>query len=206
MGYTGFPEYNDTMFFIVANGDVQWTHAPITRGTWHDFVLHVMWSADPDYGFVELWYDGEIIVPLTNVATLFSAADTNYLKQGLYRDELTEPTAFLYHDGMVVGTTLDDVTRPPVTPDADEDAEAIDEIFPDLVESDPMEVADAEHEGEAAEAVDLGQDGDGLPGCSEAQCEQACESSGLGSGQCAGDLCVCVTGSGDEGCGCTLAG
>lgn len=97
----------DTMFFIV-NGKTQLKMGPITRGSWHDFVLHIKWSADPNVGFVELWYDGKLVLPKTQVRTMFSSADTNYLKMGLYRDEAVSPTAVLYHDGLVQATTLEE--------------------------------------------------------------------------------------------------
>ena len=74
---------------------------PLERGVWHRFAAHVKWSSDPDVGFIELWYDGEQVLPPTRVATLIPGY-ANYLKQGLYRDDAIEPTAVLYHDGMTV--------------------------------------------------------------------------------------------------------
>jgi hypothetical protein len=97
----------DTLFFIVT-GQNLWTKAHITRGVWHDFALHVKWSSNPSVGFVELWYDGEKVVPKTYADTLFPG-ETNYLKQGLYRDAATQPTQVIFHDGFVIATTLDEV-------------------------------------------------------------------------------------------------
>ncbi|MBI5477619.1 MAG: heparin lyase I family protein [Deltaproteobacteria bacterium] len=108
----------DQLFFIVNGGDNVWTHRPLTRGQWHDFILHIKWSADPASGFVELWYDGEVVLPLTHVRTLFSSTDVNYLKLGLYRDAATQPTAVLYHDGMVQATTLAEAQPAGPPPDA----------------------------------------------------------------------------------------
>jgi hypothetical protein len=99
----------DTMFFIV-NGQNLWLEGPVTRGEWHNFALHVKWSSNPNVGFVELWYDGRLVVPKRHVATLFPG-QTNYLKQGLYRDASTRPTQVVYHDGFTIGTTLDDVRQ-----------------------------------------------------------------------------------------------
>lgn len=98
----------DTMFFIV-DGQNIWTRTPVTRGVWHDFILHVKWSANPNVGFVELWYDGELVVPRRYVRTLYNSGDTNYLKMGLYRDESISQTAVMYHDGLIQGTTFADV-------------------------------------------------------------------------------------------------
>ncbi|WP_369945795.1 heparin lyase I family protein [Vitiosangium sp. GDMCC 1.1324] len=101
----------DTLFFIVDN-KTQWMMAPVTRGVWHDFVLHIKWSANSSVGFVELWYDGKLVVPKRNVRTLFNSSDTNYLKMGLYRDEAVRPTAVLFHDGLVQAKTLEGAMQP----------------------------------------------------------------------------------------------
>ncbi|MBI5542396.1 MAG: heparin lyase I family protein, partial [Deltaproteobacteria bacterium] len=107
----------DTTFFIV-NGRNLWTTQPLQRGVWHDFVIHVKWSASASVGFVELWQDGVLVVPKTSAATLFSG-QSNYLKLGLYRDEATSPTQVLFHDNFVMGTSLADVQPPPEgSPDA----------------------------------------------------------------------------------------
>jgi uncharacterized protein (TIGR03382 family) len=92
---------------MLANTEVVWT-TPLARGLWHDFLFHVKWSPDASVGFVELWYDGVLALPKTFTSTQF-AGQTNYLKQGLYRDDTIASTASLFHDGMVVGTTRADV-------------------------------------------------------------------------------------------------
>lgn len=117
LGYSGYPEYNDTIFFVVNGSDNLWTMAPLTLGVWHDFILHIKWSANASVGFVELWYDGQLVLPKTYIRTLFNSEDTNYLKMGLYRDEATQPTAVLYHDAMVQATTFDDVRPDQPQPD-----------------------------------------------------------------------------------------
>jgi uncharacterized protein (TIGR03382 family) len=100
--------------------------APLVRSVWHDFVFHVIWSANPDLGLVELWYDGKKVIAAKAWQTLYPG-QTNYLKQGLYRDASIQPTAVVYHDGMTVGTALADVAPqlvapppppPPPAPDA----------------------------------------------------------------------------------------
>ena len=86
---------------------VLWS-TPLVRGVWHDFVFHVIWSSNPDLGLVELWYDGTKVIEAKAWQTLYPG-ETNYLKQGLYRDSAIQPTAVVYHDGMTIGTTLADV-------------------------------------------------------------------------------------------------
>jgi hypothetical protein len=99
-----------------------WT-TPLVRGVWHDFVMHVVWSSNPDLGFIELWYDGQKVIDGKAVQTLFPGM-VNYLKQGLYRDSSISAVGIVYHDGMTMGTTLADVAPqllpppPPPPPDA----------------------------------------------------------------------------------------
>src|SRR2546421_564291 len=49
----------------------QWSgKGKMTPGKWHDFAVHVLWSRDPKNGFVEVWFDGEKVAPLSKTATL----------------------------------------------------------------------------------------------------------------------------------------
>ncbi|MFN7134914.1 MAG: heparin lyase I family protein [Myxococcales bacterium] len=82
--------------------------APLVRGKWHEFVIHVKWSPDPKVGFVELWHNGQLVLPKTFTPTQWSGM-LNYLKVGLYRDAAISGTGVVYHDGLVVGTTREDV-------------------------------------------------------------------------------------------------
>ncbi|HUJ24793.1 MAG TPA: polysaccharide lyase [Myxococcales bacterium] len=104
------------------DGNPVWT-APLVRGVWHDFKLHVYWSATA--GYVELWYDGQPALAKTAMQTLAAGA-YNYLKQGLYRDAAITDVAVLYHDGFVIGTTQADLEPAPqdagIEPPADGDA------------------------------------------------------------------------------------
>ncbi|WP_233262055.1 polysaccharide lyase [Vitiosangium sp. GDMCC 1.1324] len=96
-------------------------NTPLVRGQWLDFVLHVKWSSDPNIGFVELYYNGQLVLPRMHSPTMFQGMQ-NYLKQGLYRDESVNPDGVVYHDGMVQATSLEDVmptkTTPPPPPPA----------------------------------------------------------------------------------------
>lgn len=82
--------------------------APLNRGQWNDFVLHIKWSSNPNVGFVELYHNGQVVVPRTPRATMF-AGDGVYMKQGLYRSEKIAQPGVVYHDGLTVATDLADV-------------------------------------------------------------------------------------------------
>jgi hypothetical protein len=89
------------------NAEYYWT-TPLQLGEWHDFIIHVIWSSNASTGAVEVWYDGQHVLPLTPTATLF-AGDTVYLKQGLYRKSAINYTQTLYDWGMTIATSLSDV-------------------------------------------------------------------------------------------------
>ena len=84
---------------------------PLVRGVWNDFVWHVFWSSDPNQGFVELYYNGDLVLPATSLATMYPGQRV-YLKQGLYRNAIIVPDGIVYHDAMIKGDTLDDVMPP----------------------------------------------------------------------------------------------
>lgn len=82
-------------------------------GVWHDFALHVVWSPDPQEGLVELWYDGEQVVPPTPVATMHTmaggAAATNFFHIGMIRDETIPETEVFFYDRVLEATDAEDV-------------------------------------------------------------------------------------------------
>lgn len=79
----------------------------LNKKRWYDFVFHVKWSSKPDVGFVELWVNGELVVPKTRVATLYRGQSV-YVKQGLYRSGSRRP-AVVFHHGMRLGESRGDV-------------------------------------------------------------------------------------------------
>lgn len=85
---------------------VQVWQAPLVRNQWREFVFHVKWSSDPTVGFVELYLDGKLVMPKRYIATQFPGM-LNYLKVGLYRDELIEPTGVLFHDRWTMSKSID---------------------------------------------------------------------------------------------------
>lgn len=115
-------------------GNILW-NAPLVRGVWHDFAVHVRWSSTN--GFVELYYDGKKVLEPTAVQTLYSG-EYAYLKQGLYRDASISPVGVVYHDGMVIGTSLADVAPQLVAPPPPPPAPVPDAGTPDI----PLPVPD----------------------------------------------------------------
>jgi MYXO-CTERM domain-containing protein len=120
-GNTGSPPlemdvYGEEMRLYTRGTTILWS-APLVRSVWHDFILHVHWSADASTGFVELWHGGTQVLARKYLATLY-AGQSALMKQGLYRDSSIVPTAVVFHDGMTVATALSDVLPPPATADA----------------------------------------------------------------------------------------
>jgi hypothetical protein len=101
---------------------LHWTgKGKLTPGRWHDFAVHVLWSRDPEKGFVEVWFDGENVVPKTMTATL---RDENpaFFQIGLFRKTSDVPETIIF-DHVVEATTIADVAATPaisggVTPNA----------------------------------------------------------------------------------------
>jgi hypothetical protein len=98
---------------VAHNGDQVLWRTPLVRGVWHDFVVHIYWSSSN--GYLELYYDGTKVLNHLAVQTVPPGQYT-YLKQGLYRNASISDVAVVYHDGMVIGTTLADVAPQLVTP------------------------------------------------------------------------------------------
>lgn len=88
-------------------GPVLWK-APLQRGQWQDFVLHVKWSDNPKEGFIEMFHNGKIALPKTFAATQLPG-QLNYMKMGLYRSKEIQEEASLFFDDVRMGTSMDDV-------------------------------------------------------------------------------------------------
>lgn len=81
------------------------------RGVWHHFVFHVRWSPDPD-GFVEVWHNGDLVVPLTNMRTMFRNQGL-YPKFGIYRANGPNPNVgVLYLDDVRRSSSLEGLSDP----------------------------------------------------------------------------------------------
>ena len=73
----------------------RWTgKGKLTPGRWHDFAVHVLWSRDPAKGFVEVWFDGEKVVPRTMTATLLDE-NVAFFQIGLMRDTSDVPETII---------------------------------------------------------------------------------------------------------------
>lgn len=100
---------NNGRLLLYCSGTTVWS-APLVRGAWQDFIFHAKWSSNPSVGFVELYHNGQLVLPRRYCATQFPGM-LNYLKTGLYRNSTIAPTGVLYHDGWVMGRTLADVSQ-----------------------------------------------------------------------------------------------
>lgn len=103
---------------------LHWTgKGKLTPNRWHDFAVHVFWSRDPKKGFVEVWFDGENVVPKTMTATL---KDENpaFFQIGLFRKTSEVPETIIF-DHVVEATTLAEVTPPKIAGDAATKAAAV---------------------------------------------------------------------------------
>jgi hypothetical protein len=90
---------------------LHWTgKGKLTPERWHDFALHVLWSRDREKGFVEVWFDGEKVVPLTKTATLLDE-NTAFFQIGLFRETSDVPETIIL-DHVIEATTLEEVTPP----------------------------------------------------------------------------------------------
>jgi hypothetical protein len=81
------------------------------RGIWHEFIFHVRWSPDSD-GFVEMWHNGNLIVPKTFLPTSYRNQGL-YPKIGYYRkDGVNTSTGVIYHDDVRRSLTYDGLFTP----------------------------------------------------------------------------------------------
>lgn len=78
---------------------------PIVRGQWVDFIVHQKWSSDPAVGFVEVYENGVLRVPLTHLKTMEDGSAPLFLSVGEYRSLDNSGTAIVYSDDVRVGTS-----------------------------------------------------------------------------------------------------
>ncbi len=110
--------WRQLMSFEVKSNDIQYSsrvpyalrwkgQGKFTPGKWHDFVVHVLWSRDPNKGFIEVWFDGEKVVPLAKTATLLDE-NSAFFQIGLFRATSDTPESIII-DNCIEATTLADV-------------------------------------------------------------------------------------------------
>ena len=90
---------------------------PASSGQWVDWVWHVKFSSDPGVGFVEVWQNGQPVVPrfAPRSGTLYPGTGDragSYVKTGPYREQTITAPATLYLDGWKIGTSRAAVARP----------------------------------------------------------------------------------------------
>jgi Synergist-CTERM protein sorting domain-containing protein len=145
----------------------------LVAGAWHDFVLHVKWSLDATQGFVELFYDGALVVPKTSVRTMYATQDGagndlmplgSFIHQGLFLGAPVagKPTEVLYVDGTVEATAKEDVF--PAIADAGPDAVA---PAGDAAPSSPTVDAGVSSSGGSSGAAAAPPQGEGDGGCNQ---------------------------------------
>jgi Polysaccharide lyase/Ca-dependent carbohydrate-binding module xylan-binding len=76
--------------------------APLERGTWYKFLLHVKYSNDPTIGKYEMWVNDKPAMSFNDYSK--PPVEGVYMKQGIYRLGGT-PSGTVYHDGLRVATT-----------------------------------------------------------------------------------------------------
>ena len=82
-GLTGSPPFAFQVWgeeIVFGSHEGHLWRAPFVRGKWHDFIVHVKWSDDRAVGFVEVTYNGQVVLPKRTMATLFPGQGI-YLKQ-----------------------------------------------------------------------------------------------------------------------------
>jgi hypothetical protein len=115
--------WRQLMSFEVHGEDIQYsTRVPyalrwkgpgkLTPGRWHDFAVHVIWSRDPAKGLIEVWFDGEQVVPRVTTATLLDE-NPAFFQIGLFRATSEVPETIII-DHVIEATTLAEVTPPPL--------------------------------------------------------------------------------------------
>ena len=77
------------------------TIGPINPGQWETYRMNVRFSQS-DAGYVEVWRNGELVVPKHFRPTLEPGRPVVFLKQGIYRDAGSTGTQIVWHDDLVV--------------------------------------------------------------------------------------------------------
>jgi hypothetical protein len=181
-------------FCTFVGGEVVHWSTPFVQGEWHDFVLHVVWSPEADAGVVELWYDDELVLPATNVATMHTddggTAHSTFLHQGVLRYEGITTTEVLFVDGTMEATELADVMPEPgaTSTGGDETTTTSDDGTSDAGSGSGIDGTESVDDASATAADDDGDD--------EAVASDGAASTGEAT------TGAPATGDGGDGCGC----
>lgn len=80
----------------------------LTPGVWHQIAMHIRWSADPEHGFVSVWFDGKQVLNRVKAQTLFNMEDPMFIQLGILRDQnpLEEE---IYIDNAIEATSIAEI-------------------------------------------------------------------------------------------------
>lgn len=202
--WEGNPVFASVMSMVVVGQQIRFqtflpgetTHwqGAFTAGQWHDYILHVRWAPD-DSGFVELFVDGEQVVPLTNVPTMHGPGVFNEMHTGLLRNNMVDFTEVIHVDGVRSGETMEDVMTTPNPPGGSEGGDSTGE---------PPGGSDSDETGNSDNGNDTGgPDGSGgNDNADSANDETSTPATGGGPGGSGGSSGSEQDGGGDEGCSC----
>jgi Polysaccharide lyase len=80
------------------NGIKRFWETKIQKNVWYRIKLHVKWSSNASVGYVEMWVNGQLVTPKTFTRNMYPG-NTNYFKQGYYRQDSIGGTGVVFHDG-----------------------------------------------------------------------------------------------------------
>lgn len=117
IGYwESYPSYRQVMSFEVRGEDIAFvTRLPaervhwqgtgrVTPGVWHQIAMCVRWSAAPEGGFADVWFDRQRVVSRAVARTLWDAP--NLVQIGILRDA-PAATEVMFLDDALEGPSLD---------------------------------------------------------------------------------------------------
>lgn len=112
----GFNDDNWRLYYrptITSDNLLKW-QTPSRKNVWEKFMFHIKWSQDPKVGFIEMYYNGSLVVPkffTSNIHVENGIAIRNIVDIGDYRDSSIATTDILYIDGFVAGKSYTEVEQ-----------------------------------------------------------------------------------------------
>jgi hypothetical protein len=92
---------------------------PAETGRWIDWIMHVEFSPDPAVGYVEVWRDGQLVLPKfappggTMYVNPADGSASSTVKTGYYRYRSIDSVGRIYFDDWRIGTSKAVVLPPP---------------------------------------------------------------------------------------------
>lgn len=112
----GFNDDNWKLYYrptITSSNLLKW-QTPSKKGVWEKFMFHIKWSHDPNVGFIEMYYDGALVVPkfyTSNIHVENGVSIRNIVDIGIYRDGSITTTDIIYIDGFIAGRSYTEVKQ-----------------------------------------------------------------------------------------------